>query len=26
VVRFTETDPVKCNILRMDGVIEQGYG
>jgi hypothetical protein len=26
VLRFTETDPVLCNLTRLDGVIEQGYG
>jgi hypothetical protein len=26
ILRFTMTDPVKANIIRLDGVIEQGYG
>jgi hypothetical protein len=26
VLRFTTTDPVKANIVRLDGVLEQGYG
>ena len=26
VLRFVTTDPVKCNLLRLDGVIEGGYG
>ncbi len=26
VLRFTMTDPVKANIIRLDGVLEQGYG
>ena len=26
VVRFTESDPVLCNLIRLDGEIEQGYG
>jgi hypothetical protein len=25
VLRFTMTDPVKANIIRLDGVLEQGY-
>jgi hypothetical protein len=26
VYRFSSTDPVKTNIIRLDGVVEQGYG
>jgi len=26
IVRITETDPVRCNLIRTDAVIEQGYG
>lgn len=26
VLRFTTTDPVKANMVRLDGVLEQGYG